>query len=392
MRIKRALSFVLCFVVFIVTLFLSSCAEHDHIFGDWYTKREPTCDTDGINERKCNCGKVEREKIPSVFHVNSGACEECDPVPSTEGVVYRKAKDGQYAEVTRYNGDELHVVIASEFDGLPVRKICNGAFEGVQIRSLLIPESVTEIEVAAVVNAYALQRLIIRSNLTLIPESMVAGCKMLTTVDIPDSVSEIGIYAFRECVRLAEIDLPKGLKKIGYNAFQGCESLETVYIPDGVESIGEWAFCECDNLTEVRLPDSITEISNMLFRSCGALKSVNIPESVTRLGDQAFYGCDSLTGITLPEGITSVGYMCFSSCDNLIELTLPDSLTAISDEMFRGCTNLITVHIGSGVKSIGIMAFDNCHRLAYIHIPSLVFQIFQRLPDIWILCPKILTN
>ena len=64
------------------------------------------------------------------------------------------------------------------------------------------------------------------------------NCACLKSITIPDSVTEIDEYAFSGCQNLKQVVLPRNLKSIGFEAFCDCNSLESITIPDGVERIG----------------------------------------------------------------------------------------------------------------------------------------------------------
>ena len=41
---------------------------HSHSFGEWKNITDPTCTTDGVKERSCECGEKESEKLPAFGH------------------------------------------------------------------------------------------------------------------------------------------------------------------------------------------------------------------------------------------------------------------------------------------------------------------------------------
>lgn len=109
-------------------------------------------------------------------------------------------EDGVYDYVVilqsfSYQSEEI--VIPSEIDGLPVKKIGADAF---------------------------------------------AGYWYLKNITIPDTVTDIGAYAFSDCYDLKSITIPDSVTSIGEYAFCACESLESVVIPDSVAIIAGTAF------------------------------------------------------------------------------------------------------------------------------------------------------
>ena len=70
---------------------------------------------------------------------------------------------------------------------------------------------------------------------------------------IPSSVTSIGDSAFWGCRSLSEIVIPSSVTSIGDGAFLGCRSLSEIVSPFSVTSIGRGAFCGCsfpDNLKQ----------------------------------------------------------------------------------------------------------------------------------------------
>lgn len=174
---------------------------------------------------------------------------------------YNLLSNGTY-EVTGkgiYNGTVI--VIDSEYEGIAVTRIGNGAFRDRKISSITIPDSVRSIG-----------------------DSAFASCKLLTNIIIPNSVTDVG-----------------------NSAFEYCNSLTNIVIPNSVTNIGDSVFANCKLLTNVILPDNMNSIPKQMFYSCESLKNVTIPSGVTSIGRGAFAFCDSLTSITIPESVTYIG-------------------------------------------------------------------------------------
>ena len=154
---------------------------------------------------------------------------------------------------------------------------------------------------------------------------------------IPSSVTSIGKGAFSFCDSLSEIVIPSSVTSIGDLAFSCCRSLSEIVIPSSVTSIGVGAFSDCDSLSEIVIPSSVTSIGDSAFSYCRSLSEIVIPSSVTSIGDGAFSGCDSLSEIVIPSSVTSIGDSAFSYCYSLSDIVIPSSVTSIGDSAFYRC-------------------------------------------------------
>lgn len=112
----------------------------------------------------------------------------------------------------------------------------------------------------------------------------------ITSIIIPSTVTEIGEYTFCNCHLLKSITIPDGVTSIGGSAFDNCTSLTSISIPDSVTSIGNRAFYDCTSLTSVTIPDGVTSIGECAFYNCTSLTSITIPNSVIEIKSSAFAG------------------------------------------------------------------------------------------------------
>ncbi len=119
----------------------------------------------------------------------------------------------------------------------------------------------------------------------------------LKTIIVPNSVVEIEAYAFKNCNSLTKINIPENIKNIEEHTFDNCKSLPYINIPQSVINIEEYAFYSCSSLTSLTLPNGIQKIKDYAFRQCSSLKSINIPSNVNELATKAFIYCSSLTSI-----------------------------------------------------------------------------------------------
>jgi len=118
----------------------------------------------------------------------------------------------------------------------------------------------------------------------------------MQSVIIPDSIKQIDNSAFYGCSSLTSVTIPSSVLSIGEMAFMFCSSLQSVEILDGVQSIGMMAFAWCDELSQVTLPNSLTEMESLVFDRTRNLLNIELPESLSSIGSGVFQDCgESLT-------------------------------------------------------------------------------------------------
>ncbi len=277
-----------------------------------------------------------------------------------------------------YKGESPDVVIPDNV--LIIGAYC---FRNSNIRSVSIPNSVTEIGYGAFEECQKLTNVSISNGVKTICTDAFSGCTSLTSVTLPDGVTEIGYGAFCNCTSLTNVTIPNSVINIRepksggvsqYGAFGGCTSLTSITIPDSVTSINR-AFSGCTSLTSITIPDSVTSIEGA-FSGCTSLTSIVIPDSVTSI-EGAFSGCTSLTSITIPNSVTEIGYDAFCNCTSLTSVTIPNSVTSIGKYAFYGCENLTEIIIPNGVSIIEENAFAFCKSLTSIFIPRSVTVVAE---------------
>lgn len=161
----------------------------------------------------------------------------------------------------------------------------------------------------------------------------------IQSVSIPDSVTEIDAFAFANCSSLKEITIPNSVKYIGIEAFHYCCNLEEITIPNSVTCIDKRAFSSCINLKKVIISNSISEIKAGTFEGCEKINNVNIPSGIVSIGDYAFQACDSLSDINIPNTVINIGEYAFYMCNNLKSINIPNTINNIGNNAFVSKNN-----------------------------------------------------
>ncbi|MCL2444004.1 MAG: leucine-rich repeat protein [Treponema sp.] len=308
----------------------------------------------------------------------------------TEGLSFTLINDDTEYEVSYGSATAAIIVIPVEHNGKPVTSINYFAYK-TNITSVIIPNSITNIEGGAFAGSSNLTSIVIPNSVTSIGNSVFSDCTSLTSVVLPDSITDIGSFMFRDCSSLASIIIPNSVTSIGRDAFRGCTSLTNIVIPNSVTSIDSQVFQNCNNLSSITIPfvgetlDGTTNTNfNYLFGSVSpppSLKTVVITRG-SSIKENAFSDCVNITSISIPASVTSIGNNAFRNCKNLENITVASGNTVYKSQgncviqiadntLIVGTKNSI---IPSGVTSIGANAF-NGSGITSIIIPNSVTSI-----------------
>lgn len=137
------------------------------------------------------------------------------------------------------------------------------------------------------------------TGLTVITDSLFAGCAALETVVMSIDLESIGDDAFRDCVSLRALNVPLGCESIGNGAFDGCTALKAVTLNARLSKIGSTAFRNCASLEAIKIPDQVGNIWAAAFSGCTSLTSVGIGCHVTSIATDAFDGCSAVREVTV---------------------------------------------------------------------------------------------
>ena len=344
--------------------------------------------------------------------------------------------DANRATITGYSGNATALYIPGEIDGHEVVAIGDRAFQNrTDLRTVMIPDSVTEIEAYSFNNCTNLSNVTLSKSLKYMGGRAFGSCEKITQIEIPKSLDNCGNsgYAsyhgpFGACSGLKKITFEEGATEVSNGLFRGCTGLEEINIPDGVTKIESSSFEDCINLVSVNISDSVIKIENEAFAGCEKIESINIPDSVTEIGESTFANCSKLSNVKLSKNLEYMGGRAFGSCEKITQIEIPKSLDncgnsgyasyhgpfgacsglkkiifeegtkEISNNLFRGCTgleeisipasvikierytfadctNLKNVYFSNGVKNVENNAFTNCTSLTKVNIPDTVDSI-----------------
>lgn len=293
---------------------VSSGELHDAVYGGDYIKIDPGSDA----EESTHNFIIRLDLTNWNWNTQMGATFTVTVAAATNTFDFNLTT----GTITKYNGTDTVVVIPSKINGVTVTTIGTDAFLGLNITSVTIPASVTEIGS----NAFA-------------------DCTNLTSVNYKGDWSNLTIQSGNPAVQDAANE----------------QLFDFAFTPDNTAVI---VIRYEGTAADVTIPSRykgkpVTMIDHAAFFN-SVVTSVTIPDSVTSIPDSAFGFCSQLTNISIPNSVTYIGFSAFNSCTSLKSITLPSSLSTIQSEAFYNCGNLETIRIPVSVTSIGNYAFDDC--------------------------------
>lgn len=233
-----------------------------------------------------------------------------------------------------------------------------------------------------------LQTIIIGPSVTRIPENAFYECTRVMSIVIPNSVTEIDDYAFSGCVGLESVTLGDNLASIGRNAFSGCSRVPSLTIPASVTSIGDLAFSDWKGLklgfVTVQWPDPLPVSDNIFSNVETNYVRLNVPEGT----ESAYFAADGWKNLYIeglspyPRGTVGSNLSWTYDMKGTLAVSgggaMPDwyynSNTSTCPWAFLS-TDAHTVLLPEGLTYIGSYAFCRFSHLEAITIPSTVSAI-----------------
>ena len=400
-----------------------------------------------FDEENCNLARIADTSMPAIVH--NLEPQDADII---NYIVSRVVMDG-FEENYLYNyveGDDNDIIITgikdlastaqltipTTINDKPVTEIAYGAFSGLNLSSVTVPNTVTKIGGYAFANNQNLTTVTFEDGSGLIDlnEGVFSGCIALTGFWMPDSIKTIKDGAFNGCEGLKFMHIPQMVELISSTAFLGCKRITSFHvdaanpyfysrgndlyigtndvnsntllryapakrgtsftIPKDVERIAEYAFEGASNLTHVNL-NVVKYISSNAFMGCENLADISGGEQITHVAKNAFEDTVWYANRTYDEnGFLVLGQVLLEYAGSATKITLdmfPENVKYIADSAFYSDT-LEKIAIPNYVGSIGSMAFFDCENLTAIYMqravcPQIVGGVIAT-SDVQIYVPK----
>jgi hypothetical protein len=181
---------------------------------------------------------------------------------------YDLTVDGQGIVITSYTGGPGKVVIPSKIEDYPVVEIGKEVFDGSSLDFSAFLTTGRVLDVESKDNEKAgITTIIIPNTVKKIGRSAFANTA-ITSIVIPDSVTELDFYTitgsglFSGCKQLTEIKFSDNIEFIpgSLGGTWGLPALQKITLPKNLKQIGEYAFSSAGELTEIIIPDTLTSV------------------------------------------------------------------------------------------------------------------------------------
>lgn len=133
----------------------------------------------------------------------------------------------------------------------------------------------------------------------------------LKSIAIPENVTEIEYGAFMSCAGLSEVTIPDTVTEIGTKAFEGTAWLNSWKKSEDADGdfliVGDGILLAYrGDEAHVQIPDGVKKIGSEVFKGHTEILDAAVPASVEKICAEAFRNCSSLTGLTGCEGLRTV--------------------------------------------------------------------------------------
>ena len=168
-----------------------------------------------------------------------------------------------------------------------ILRITDTCVSGKRMRSVELPESLTEVESGFLYESQVRQLDLRHTSLQRVGDYFLNYCRNMVSVELPHCLTAIGTHFLNdECEKLERIDL---------------RNTSIVEIPNAFA-------CKAFSLKSIQLPDCVTEVGDHFALECSQLETLDLRNTaLQRIGRFFALNCRSLTQVYLPDTVSEVG-------------------------------------------------------------------------------------
>lgn len=259
-----------------------------------------------------------------------------------------------------------------------------------------------------------LKNINIKYGISTLENNALYSCQNIKSLIIPDSVTRIGGNSLGNCISLQELTLPfigEAAQKTTWTSHKN--HLGYIF---GVKEIKETAsenfhfhdeanskyyhFNIPTSLTKInvtvgnKLISGIIGIVNQSLRNCSNLQNINLPKTIYKIEDYALYNCSSLKNINLKDlaRLSIINTCAMKNCSALESLTIPQAVTIVGNEAFAYCGKLIEINFNAEVmnsllENNGVFEYAGKDKKESDSFIVNIGSKVQSIPN-WLFCPK----
>jgi hypothetical protein len=342
-------------VVLIISLLI--IFRHVHSFGEWEKVRDATCSQYGLEQRFCECGKVQEKKHDKTPHLESELMYDADKN-------IQKTVCISCGKTLSVNSLEGHTHSWSEYT-ITKEATCTEKGESIRHCECLATDILIH---SAKGHNFG------KWTVDLAPQCEVDGLQKRVCSDCGEYESEIiPMLSHIEGNWIVSNNEKQILCTYCKKVLQTEELIfsEYLHISNGlVIDIGtceDTVLCIQGNYNN----QNVTAIDASAFMF-STIEGAILPDSIIRIESNAFYQCFDLENIHLGSGLTFIGQKAFYKCKSLKIIALPESVTTIENYAFASCSNLEVVYLGSNITKLNMRIFEYCVNLKEIHFNGTV--------------------
>lgn len=284
-----------------------------------------------------------------------------------------------------YNGNDENVIVPSEIDGRPVKRIVQYAFQYNDMKTLKLSEGIENVSSLFVGQCNKLEKITLPSTVKIVSagsdtfvsgiDGFVDSCGNLKSIEVAEDNPYLTV--------IDDVLYDKELTTI--IAYPSACTNEVIRIPEGIKSIKGDSFAHNKYIKKVIFPESVTHIGYWAFDHCSSLEDINITANCKFIGQFAFQGTN-ITNIIIPaESNCTIMSASFNNTPlESIVVEEGNTMYTVKDGVLyeNNCALLYetgskreNVTLAEGTKLICQGAFSSCKYLKKITIPESVKKI-----------------